>query len=199
MALATSLEPEEAGRIESEVGEIVAAIPSRVWNGRSLPVPVEKIAREVYGLRVLLKSGEEIREAVNGPLDEPGDVSGLLLCGIGEIWVNSWEAEQTSWGTPRTRFTVGHELGHYVMHQAGRPGIYCRTTAEEDGSPLEPVPRPIPEVEANTFSASLLMPARLVRPLLDGESEIDIERIKAEFEVSGKAGARRIEALRQLG
>lgn len=194
--LATRLEPEDAARVEFEVGEIIATIPSRVWNGHSLPVPVEQIAREVYGLRVLMKSGAEMKEAIGRPVDEPGEVSGLLFCRTGEIWVNSWEAEQP-WGTPRTRFTIGHELGHYVMHQTGSPGIYCRAVGEEHAA-HDPVPRPIPEVEANTFSAALLMPPHLLRPRLAGEGETDIERIRSEFVVSGKASARRIEALHDL-
>lgn len=194
--LATSLEPEETAQVESEVTEILGAIPSRVWDGRSLPVPVEQIARELYGLRVLMKSGVEMKQAIGRPADQQGEVSGLLFCRIGEIWVNSWEAEQP-WGTPRTRFTIGHELGHFVMHQIGTPGIYCRAVGEEHPA-LDPVPRPIPEVEANTFSAALLMPSDLVRTRLCGEEETDVERVRAEFKVSGKASARRIESIRQL-
>lgn len=197
--LATRLDPEQESLVESEVDEILAAVPRRVWDGRSLPVPIELIAREVYGLRVLLKSGGEMKEAVGCSADDPFDVSGLLLTGIGEIWVNSWEAEQ-SWGSPRTRFTVGHELGHFVMHQAAPRGIWCRTTPPEESGAREWVPRPIPEVEANTFSAALLMPGDLVRQRIEkDEAEAGITRVQAEFSVSRKASERRIAALRSLG
>lgn len=200
--LATCLEPEQAALIESQVGEILASVPGRIWDGREPPVPVEVIAREVYGLRVLMKSGDEMREAAGRPADDPVEVSGLLLTGIGEIWVNSWEAEQ-SWGNPRTRFTIGHELGHFVMHQASRAGIYCRANTEDDDQvdepALEPVPRTIPEVEANTFSAALLMPSGLMRERLRSEGDSpDVGMIQREFIVSRKASIRRIEALRQL-
>lgn len=199
--LATSLEPDEAALVESQVGEILRSVPSRIWDGSTLPVPVDLIAREVYGLRVLMKSGEEMREAVGRPVDDTVEVSGLLLTGIGEIWVNSWEAEQ-SWGNPRTRFTIGHELGHFVMHQDGRTSIYCRADEEEedqgDEPALEPVPRTIPEVEANTFSAALLMPADLMRLRIRNGDESDVALVQREFVVSRKASLRRIEALNEL-
>ena len=35
------LDPEEIDRIETEVGEIMAAVPARIWDGRSLPVPID--------------------------------------------------------------------------------------------------------------------------------------------------------------
>lgn len=198
-ALATRLDPEQTALIESEVEEILAGVPRRVWDGRSLPVPVERIAREAYGLRVLLKSGEEMKEAVGCSADDPFDMSGLLLTGIGEIWINSWEAEQ-SWGSPRTRFTIGHELGHFVMHRTVPQGIYCRATPEDESASLAPVPRPIPEVEANTFSAALLMPGDMVRRrITDGESEECITRVQTDFSVSRKASQRRIAALESIG
>lgn len=197
--LVTRLDPEQEALVESEVDEILAAVPGRVWDGRSLPVPIELIAREVYGLRVLLKSREEMKEAVGCPGDDSFDVSGLLLTGIGEIWVNAWEAEQ-SWGSPRTRFTIGHELGHFVMHRSAPQGIYCRATPEDESSAREWVPRPIPEVEANTFSAALLMPGDMVRRrIVDGGSEESIMRVQADFSVSRKASERRIAALETPG
>lgn len=195
--LATCLEPEETARVESEVREIIGSVPEKIWDGKSVPVPIEEIVREVYGLRVLMKSGAEMKEAIGRDPDHPGEVSGLLLTRIGEIWVNSWEAEQ-SWGTPRSRFTIGHELGHFVMHQVNRPAIWCRAPGEDDGPALEPVARPIPEVEANTFSAALLMPGDLVRPRLRGETEADVERVRTEFQVSRKASLRRLEALASI-
>jgi hypothetical protein len=51
------------------------------------------------------------------------------------------------------RFTIGHELGHYLLHRKKYPnGIHCDEAAV-DGRTGELV-----EQEANTFSATLLMP-----------------------------------------
>src|SRR5690606_36845988 len=109
---------------------------------------------------------------------------------MGEIWVN--RAEATQW-PQRRRFTIGHELGHWVMHRSGQQSLFCRhhTVAEqipgqltleqadrdavEDAvsgavagvAPPAEDPRlaalPLAEAEANPFSASLLMPRDLFR------------------------------------
>lgn len=195
--LATALEVEEIARIESEVGSVLSAVPDYVWNKRDLPVPIEEIAREVYGLRVVKVDQAQMRE-VTGDDSEDGYVSGLLLTGIGEIWICSWEAGQDSWGPQRTRFTVGHELGHFVMHQARHPRIFCRSVAGEDAPEEEPVPRPLPEVEANTFSGALLMPADAFRTRM-GRLDSNPDRLRDLFLVSRKAAVRRIESIRALG
>jgi len=193
----TSLAPDEAALIESDVAEIAASIPAHVWDGRSLPVPVEEIAREVYGLRVCQVSHDQMREVVGDACDE-GTLSGLLLTGIGEIWINQEEAAHPEWGSRRKRFTIGHELGHFVMHQVGRRPIFCRDSGENNG--FEPTPRTVPEVEANTFSAALLMPAPLVRAELrqDRSDQENLEILMRLFEASDKAMRRRVSALQAI-
>ena len=193
----TSLDPEDAALIESDVAEIAASIPAHVWNGRSLPVPVEEIAREVYGLRVCHVSHDQMKEVVGDDSVE-GTLSGLLLTGIGEIWVNQEEAAHPEWGTRRKRFTIGHELGHFVMHQVGRKPIFCRDAEVNNGS--EPTPRTVPEVEANTFSAALLMPASMVRAELreDRTDRENLAVLMELFEASDKAMRRRVAALNAI-
>ncbi len=196
--LVTSLDREESERIESEVREIMASVPGYVWDGHSLPVPIAEIAREVYGLRVVKVDRDQMKE-VAGISPEEGDVSGMLLTNIGEIWINSWEAGQDTWGHQRTRFTVGHELGHFVMHQTRSPRILCRSSAAEENLDQAPVPRVVPEVEANTFSAALLMPVDVFRKHLEdcgGESGQD--QLQEAFGVSRKAAWRRIQAVKRL-
>jgi Zn-dependent peptidase ImmA (M78 family) len=103
-----------------------------------LPVPVEAIAEDLLGL-ALCFSGL--------------DVSGMLLPDRREIWVNETDVPG------RRRFTVAHEIGHWICQAlAGRPAaVYCRA---EDVS--ESADRAI-EREANVFAAELLMPEELVR------------------------------------
>ena len=77
---------------------------------RSLPVPVEDIADSHFGL--LVRDVDDMTAAPGCPrLDGDQTISGLLLPSRGEIWVNAEEAKQ--W-PPRRRFTIGHELGHWV-------------------------------------------------------------------------------------
>ncbi|HRV60515.1 MAG: ImmA/IrrE family metallo-endopeptidase [Solirubrobacterales bacterium] len=194
-----SLEPGEIDRIECEVGEIMAAVPPRVWDGESLPVPIDSIAREVYGLKVREVSHDQMREIVGDQATE-GTMSGLLLTGIGEIWVNDWEARQPEWGSQRKRFTIGHELGHFAMHQSGPPAIYCRASDSSESAEDAPTPHPVPELEANTFSAAFLMPASLVRPEI-GPEGVDGDQLKTlmlRFDSSAKAMRRRVETLRLI-
>ena len=105
------------------------------------PVPVEKIATAL---------GLELRRA---PAEE--DLSGFLYRDrqkkTATIGVNSTHHPN------RQRFTVGHELGHYLLHD--RDGIHVdrrfeiklRNAKSSEGTDDE-------EKEANLFAAELLMP-----------------------------------------
>ena len=190
----------DAAQIEESVGVILDSIPCLVWDGRSLPVPIEEIAREVYGLRICVVGHDRMREVVGEGLCD-GTVSGLLLTGIGEIWINEDELKDPQWGAQRGRFTAGHELGHFVMHQKARPAIYCRSSEAGESLDTEPTPRVVPEVEANTFSAALLIPAALIRAELDVRGQSDEESIRilmARFGASQKAMSRRVRTLREI-
>jgi hypothetical protein len=136
--------------VEERAEAVLATLPDYLWDGERLPVPVEDIADSAFGL--LVRDVEDMRTAPGAPALAPGQaLSGLLLPARGEIWVNAAEARQ--W-PPRRRFTIGHELGHWVMHRTGQQSLFCRrTTVVEDG----PQPRDIEE-EASAFSAALLMP-----------------------------------------
>ncbi len=70
-------------------------------------------------------------------------LDGVLIC-VDDAWcilVNK-NRHQT-----RRRFTIAHEIGHYLMHRDRQPCFLCRPCA---GGPLER--------EANEFAADLLMP-----------------------------------------
>ena len=140
--------------------------PPHVWDRGSLPVPVELVASDVYGLRVCLKSPAEMRTAPGLPeLATDEQLSGLLLPDRRQIWVNAEEANQSR---GRRRFTICHELGHWVMHRvARRRPLYCRSRSMKHGeeeSPAGPIPDdPDIEEEAHLFAAAMLMPMPLVR------------------------------------
>jgi hypothetical protein len=110
------------------------------FGGDELPVPVESIAEDLLGLAV------EVRD------DLP--VSGILLPSERRIVVRSDEPE------PRRRFTIAHELGHWVCQclEGDMKPVYCR--AEEIG--VDPEAKAL-EREANIFAANLLMPESEVR------------------------------------
>ncbi|WP_354699018.1 transcriptional regulator [Paraconexibacter sp. AEG42_29] len=141
--------------IEERADGILAKIPEYLWDGARLPVPVEDIADSVFGL--LVRDVEDLSTAPGAPKTNDGQsLSGLLLPARGEIWVNAVEARL--W-PPRRRFTIGHEVGHWVLHrEPGQQALFCRHTSVHDSGPPRPeTPRDIEE-EASAFAAALLMP-----------------------------------------
>jgi IrrE N-terminal-like domain len=147
-------------QIEQQAEEVLAGVPDWLWNGETLPVPVDDIVDTCFGL--LVREVEDMSAAPGAPSEDPDHpISGLLLTSRGEIWVNADEARQ--W-PPRRRFTIGHELGHWCMHlQPSGQSLFCRHASinSNDGDSLG-VERSI-EDEANGFAAALTMPAHLMR------------------------------------
>ena len=86
----------------------------------------------------------------------------------------------------RRRFTIAHEIGHFVLH----PG---RVAPERGGSVNEAMK--IQEREADRFAAELLMPEHLVRKAVHDEGA-DARRLAERFEVNEQAMSVR---LRRLG
>lgn len=188
--------------MEAAARRVLATMPDWMWDGRP-PVPVERIAEDRFGLRVI---------DVADPSRVPGapsqattaHLSGLLLPHRGEIWVHSGE---TSKWPPRRRFTIAHELGHWVLHRfSGKPAM-CRATQLAGGRidtgalpPADPAekakrpPLPIEEAEANAFAAALLLPATLVREE-HARANGDITALMRAFDSSKAALERRLRTL----
>jgi Zn-dependent peptidase ImmA (M78 family) len=110
------------------------------FGGDELPVPVESIAEDLLGLAI------EVTD------DLP--VSGMLIPSERRIVVRSDEPE------PRRRFTIAHELGHWICQclEGDMQPVYCR--AGEIG--VDAAAKAL-EREANIFAANLLMPEPIVR------------------------------------
>jgi len=177
--------------IERIAEEFLARIPSYVWDGATLPVPIEDIADTHVGL--LVRDVADLRTAPGAPVIAPGQsLSGLLLPGIGEIWVNAEEGRQ--W-PPRRRFTIAHELGHWRLHRdAEERGVFCRSASiEPDASTPRPPLSPA-EDEANMFAAAVLMPARLLRDQYL-RCQRDFVRLCDTSGASGAAMGRRLHAV----
>ncbi len=142
-------------QIEERADGILARLPEYLWDGERLPVPVEDIADSVFGL--LVRDVEDMGTAPGAPALAPGQtLSGLLLPARGEIWVNAEEAR--IW-PPRRRFTIGHEVGHWVMHRKpGQQALFCRHGAVDEDIEVPVAAAPDIEEEASAFAAALLMP-----------------------------------------
>lgn len=176
--------------IERRAEEFLTRIPSYIWDGSSLPVPIEEIADSHIGL--LVRDVEDLGTAPGAPTLGHGQaLSGLLLPARGEIWVNAEEARQ--WPA-RRRFTIAHELGHWRLHRdADERAVFCRAGSIAP----DPQPRavlPPAEDEANMFAAAVLMPARLVQEQYV-LCERDFFRLCETFGASGAAMGRRLHAV----
>jgi len=179
-------------RVDEAAERVLARVPEWLWDGASLPIPVEDIADSVFGL--LVRDVEDMSAAPGAPPLAGGQsLSGLLLPARGEIWVNADEARR--W-PPRRRFTIGHELGHWELHRDGQRALFCRRTKVDETVPAPPAPSPEPvdadiEEEASRFAAALLMPAWL---LVREHARVggDVERLCAAFNASAAAMGRRV-------
>ncbi len=119
----------------------------RMFGGAETPVQVESIAEDLLGLRI----EERVLEW-----------SGMLLPAERTIVLNLAESPRNDPPLRRHRFTIAHEIGHWVCHcLEGRAAklepSYCRAT-----DIAHDVDRTI-EREANIFASELLMPEAAVR------------------------------------
>jgi Zn-dependent peptidase ImmA (M78 family) len=92
----------------------------------------------------------------------------------------------------RQRFTIGHELGHFLLPWHRQTSFQC--TAEDISSRA----RKDWDVQANQFSAELLIPTPLVKLRLAalGEPELaHVLQLSSDFETSIEMTARRIAEL----
>lgn len=91
----------------------------------------------------------------------------------------------------RRRFTVAHELGHYLLHRelasvfVDGPGVLYRDLSSSEDSRQQ-------EIDANRFAAEFLLPEAAVRECLgeqsvDAHDEITIRALAERFRVSPQA------------
>jgi hypothetical protein len=186
-------EPLPPAEIERRAADVLASVPDFIWNGESLPIPVEDIVDSHYGL--LVRDVEDMTTApVPGGISPSEWISGLLLPVRGEIWVNAEDGRR--W-PPRRRFTICHELGHWEMHLTGQQTLFCRAGYVDPGDPDlgEPdaarPPRPSAEEEADVFAAALLMPQHLI-DAHRAQCGDDVEQMCRRFACSEKAMRRRL-------
>lgn len=155
-------------------------------NAYQTPVPIDRICRYL-SLKVR-------------PVDLGDEVSGVLVVSGagGEIGYNA------SQHAVRQRFTVAHEIGHFVLHHAVRAlfidkkyaAVYKRDQSSSQGEQLL-------EIEANRFAAALLLPRGLVLDKirayhLDLGSETGLRELADLFSVSTQALSIRLAQLRIL-
>ncbi|HSY03027.1 MAG TPA: ImmA/IrrE family metallo-endopeptidase [Acidobacteriaceae bacterium] len=150
-----------------------------------VPVPVEAIAKS-EGLLIV---ETQMDADVSGALIRNGDLKGIA--------VNANQAPV------RKRFTVAHELAHYLLEHEDRDHIDWKfTVIRRDGRSSEA--QDDQEIAANFFAANLLMPRRHLRRDVerymgfDGELQIEDDEVLAlakQYKVSGAAMRYRLQGL----
>ena len=88
----------------------------------------------------------------------------------------------------RQRFTIGHELGHFLLPWHKQSSFECKAADMTFGA------NAAWEIEANRFSAELLMPRRFVMQRLKQHREVEllhVRKLEREFETSFQMSARR--------
>lgn len=165
-------------------------VPSWVWDGTELPIPIERIAEDLHGFLV---EEDDLR-----PETGHAYVSGRLKPERRRILVDRLEAARSP---GRRRFTIAHELGHWVLHPPGSAQWSAAAAAGRLSSSHQVLDWMAgyggAELEANQFAAATLMPARLLAERLARPS--DHEAVCDAFEVSPAALTRRIAFLRSAG
>jgi len=176
-------------KIERLAEDFLRRVPNYVWDGETLPVPIEEIADTHVGLLVL--DVDDLGAAPGAPeLTQGQSLSGLLLPAAGEIWVNAAEARQ--WPS-RRRFTIAHELGHWRLHRDAEHAVFCRSGSIAAEMPGQRLSIPPVEDEANMFAAAVLMPVHLIQQQYIS-CQRDFARLCDTFGTSGAAMGRRLHA-----
>ena len=154
------------------------------YGGASVPVDPIQIAQSM-GITVIAY-----------PLDN--EVSGMLVIDSeGKPTIGYNENEHLH----RTRFTVAHEIGHFVLHNTNTSKVFVDNEFEvaqhikvlfRSKSPEIDSATAQMEFEANAFAAALLMPEKI---LLENIQQIEfdlgddegLQRLAGKFKVSSSA------------
>ena len=148
-------------------------------NINELPIPIRKIA--------------ELKGLIIHPFDLGANISGVLVIDKeqGTIGINPLESPV------RQRFTIAHELGHYLLHRESESLFvdkHFKILFRSQGQTSTEIKK---EQDANAFAAAILMPKNRLEEKIN-ESSFDltddeaVKRIAQMFDVSVMAMTYRI-------
>ncbi|TFB21402.1 ImmA/IrrE family metallo-endopeptidase [Filobacillus milosensis] len=140
---------------------------------KTIPIDVKSIAKR---LGISIKAE---------PLK--GDISGVLYIDNNKTIIGLNDNHSDT----RHRFTIAHEIGHFVLHEGEQIHVdrnfrgYFRNSLSSQAIDYE-------EIEASTFTAALLMPGEVLKKAIfkdgiDLESDDNIQELANKFNVSQQA------------
>jgi len=163
-----------AGSPNALVIKILKAEP-----GLKAPIPIEELALQldIKEIRLVAADGFE-----GGLITDAGRSEGFILVNQGAV-------------RGRKRFTIGHELGHFLLthHKPPPGGFQCSRDDMRRFSANERDAYGRMEVEANQFSGLMLMPPPMVRRFMERFRDADLNHIMdvaTEYDVSKEVAAR---------
>jgi Zn-dependent peptidase ImmA (M78 family) len=141
--------------------------------GQQLPIDIEALIK-AHNIAIRRQELEE-------------SISGMLVIKDGRVIIGVNENHHPN----RQRFTLAHELGHFLLHRSvssifvDASTIFFRDSTSSDGSKAQ-------EIEANAFAGELLMPAKQIREAinnqpLDAFDEGAVRRLAVQFGISSQA------------
>ncbi|CAO4132913.1 hypothetical protein OFEAOIEE_LOCUS636 [Methylorubrum extorquens] len=164
----------DAGSPEALVKRILQAEPNL-----PVPVPIQELCARLGILRI---DDLDTDEFEGGLVTDAKRSEGTILIKRG--------------GEPRRRFTIAHELGHFLIahHVPDQPGRFlCKSSDMLRLTAKEGDRRQRREVEANRFATLMLMPPHLLRGAMAAFREPDLQHVLVlarDFAVSKEAAAR---------
>jgi IrrE N-terminal-like domain len=140
-----------------------ANLLSKAWGRDRFPIDVLLIAQDISA-----RQPDPIARIHGGDI---GELEGMLLKRE-QGWYLLYNDQVQSSG--RINFTIGHELGHYLLHRRDQESFQCSTQDLLDwGSTARQR-----EAEADKFAATLLMPLDDYRKQVDS-ARVDIDLLGA--------------------
>ncbi|CAO4193989.1 ImmA/IrrE family metallo-endopeptidase [Methylorubrum extorquens] len=164
----------DAGSPEALVKRILQAEPNL-----PVPVPIQELCTRLGTLRIEDLDTDEFE---GGLVTDAKRSEGTILVKRG--------------GEPRRRFTIAHELGHFLMahHVPDQPGRFlCKSSDLLRLTAKAGDQRQRREVEANRFAALMLMPPHLLREAMVAFREPDLQHVlmlARDFAVGKETAAR---------
>lgn len=149
------------------------------------PVPIEDI---------IIDAGLQIQSQ---PLEI--NVSGFLIRKDSGAYVGVNSLHHRN----RQRFTLAHELGHYILHHDS-PTVFVDDALIHFRGETTTTPNDMYEMEANAFAGALLMPESMLRRdlagrYIDAMDEVAVRSMARRYEVSPQALTIRLMRIGLLG
>jgi hypothetical protein len=158
--------------------ELAAQNLLKKFNISEAPVPIKKLVR--------------LSKVKLSRYDLGDDISGILVVenGVSRIGYSPYESEV------RQRFTIAHELGHFILHMKEKEnGLFVDNVKVMYRKQAPSRAQLLKEREANEFAANILMPFKLIKDSykritkkdeLVSDDEI-VKRLSRKFKVSQSA------------